>query len=85
MFEFRVYTPINGETFLSGRTLKREQAWEKASSFILNDPRWMDAAGIVENIVRADEEGSPLKSSTIDLGHNSSDGPPVAVDIFGIR
>lgn len=82
MFEFRVYEPAEDETFYSGRTLTREQAWKKASYFILNDPRWSNHEGTIANAVAAHEESSPMKYPTIDFGGSAAYGTPaVAVDI----
>ncbi|MGP5208424.1 hypothetical protein ACTXJY_10580 [Corynebacterium casei] len=82
MFEFRVYEPAKDENFYCGRTLTREQAWEKASFFILNDPRWSNHEGTIANVVDAHEESLPLRCSTICFSSGAAyDTPAVAVDI----
>jgi hypothetical protein len=84
MFEFRIYSPATNETFFSGRALRREQAWEKASYFILNDSRWKDSSGVVRNIVDADKNSEAMKSSTLDFGHSGPGSRPAALDIVEI-
>jgi len=86
MFEFRISSPTTDKTFSSGRALRREQAWEKASYFILNDSRWKYSPGVVLNVIAADKQGEYLESSTLDFfDADSSYGCiPVSVDIVEI-
>ncbi|OAH29778.1 hypothetical protein AYJ05_11495 [Corynebacterium stationis] len=84
MFEFRVYSPQTDETFLSGRALSRSQAWEKASFFILNDPRWKESPGVVSNVVDAYKNSEYLQYSTLDFGYFGPGSQPVALDLVEI-
>lgn len=86
MFEFRIYSPTTDETFINGRMLRREQVWETASFFILNDSRWKHSPGVVLNVIAADKRGEYLESPTLDFfdADSSYGSIPVSVDIVEI-
>ena len=86
MFEFRIYSPATDETFINGRMLRREQVWETASFFMLNDSRWKYSPGVVLNVIAADKQGEYLESSTLDFfdANSSYSSIPVSVDIVEI-